>query len=102
MTVKMEQEDLEILNEFQDVSIKIKKLEEARDFIKDDVIEILEDYSLTKFEGDIGTISYTRASQSTGIDSKKLKAELPDIADQYAKVSSRKASLKFKINEVKE
>lgn len=95
----MEQEDLKILNEYQDIQHKLKILKVKADELKPDVIEIMEDYDLQKYEGDIGVISYTKQSSRTSIDSEKLKKDLPDVATKYSKVSVVKPGIRFKVIE---
>ncbi|TLQ49304.1 hypothetical protein FEZ33_01340 [Ruoffia tabacinasalis] len=89
-------EDELILNEFQDIGVKIKSLQDEQNLLKQDVIDILEDYELARYENNKGLISYSKASTRNSIDSAKLRKELPDVAEKYTKTSNVKASVRFK------
>lgn len=89
--------DLLILEDFQSIGIKIKDLQEEQNILKQDVIDIMEDYKLKKYENDHGVISYVGASTRNSIDSTRLKKELPEVADEYTKASNVKASVRFSV-----
>jgi predicted phage-related endonuclease len=42
-------------------------------------------------------VSYRKASTRTTLDSKKLKEELPDIYDEYSKISNVSSSISISV-----
>ena len=57
----------------------------------------MEANGIQKFECDELTITHVDAGTSERFDSKALKEELPDIYDQYVKITPVKSSIRLKI-----
>lgn len=76
-------EDLKLLAEVQ-ARVAAKK-EQIKKFI--------EDNGLASFKTNILNIKYTSATTTTSIDTTRLKREMPELAAQYSKVSSRASSV---------
>lgn len=72
-----------------------KKGEEMMAQIRDGFIDAMEKNGIKKFENDFIAITYVAPTTRTTIDSKKLKEELPDVAEKYSKTSQTKASLRI-------
>ena len=69
--------------EMQDAELR-RKLQEAMDA-----------HGIRSFENDLLKISYVEPTTKASIDSKKLKAELPEIAEKYTKISPVKGYVKI-------
>lgn len=69
------------------MDIKLKEVKEA-------LKTAMEKHNLENYEDDYIKVSYTKAYTKTQVDSKRLKAELPDIYDDYSKKSNVSSSIK--------
>lgn len=76
-----------------EVEIKEKQFRES-------LLEMMEKYGITSWKTDDGRIEATYKSATTRktIDSTRLKKELPDVAEEYSKVSDVKSSVALSIN----
>lgn len=73
-----------------------KKLLEVQDAeLRRQLQEAMDAHGVKSFENDILRISYVEPTTKTAIDSKRLKAELPEIADKYTKISAVKGYVKI-------
>jgi predicted phage-related endonuclease len=54
----------------------------------------MELHGVKKFESDVLNLTYIAATTATSVDSKKLKADHPEIYDECSKVSNKKAYVK--------
>lgn len=63
------------------------------------LMEAMEKNGVTKFENERIAITYVAPTTRTGINSVKLKKDLPQIAEQYTTTTNVKASLRITIKE---
>lgn len=87
------------LSIIENLEVQKKALDEQQKKMREVVKDSMEKYGITKFANEIMTITYTKATQRNSIDSKALKADLPDIAKKYTKSSPVAASIRVKLNE---
>lgn len=85
---KLEQRLVELLPYY----IEYKEVEEA---FRIAVKEQLESAGATKYSGSAFDVSYVGASTRTGLDTARLKAELPDIYQSYIKETSVSPTVKL-------
>ena len=80
---------------------EIKKLNELRDKYKKALIQEIEDRGFTKcsIKNELFTLSYKAPSTKETLDSKSLKADMPEIYDEYVKVSEVSSSISVKLKE---
>ena len=76
-----------------------KAAEEQRDEIKAAIMAAMEKNGVKTFETDHIKLTYVAPSTRSTIDTARLKKELPQVAEQYAKTSETKASLRITIKE---
>ena len=77
-----------------------KKVAEARAAeLRAALMQAMEANGVTSFENESIKITYVAPTTRTAIDSTKLKKELPEIAEKYAKTSNVKASLRITLKE---
>ena len=76
-----------------------KALEEEAKTIKQNIMSAMEQNGIKKIDNDFFTITYVEPTTRETIDSKKLKLEMPEIANQYTNISNVGASLRIKIKE---
>lgn len=76
---------------------KAKEIKEAEDALKAAILEEMESKGILSIKTEEMTISYVAPSDRESLDSKKLKAEKPDIYDEYVKISPVKSSVRVKL-----
>ena len=78
---------------------EIKILKERQDNYKEILLNLMEENDVKEI--DIPELKITRRFATTreSLDSKRLKAEQPDLYDEYCKISEVKGSITIKIKE---
>lgn len=76
---------------------KQKQMEAQRKEIEDRLLELMQAHDVKKYESDRIAITRVLSSTRTSIDSKKLKAEYPEIAAACEKTTTTKESIKITI-----
>lgn len=101
--VKYENNNLEVA---KDLIEEIKNFEALRiqmeikqKELKESLLEAMKKYNITNWQTEDGSIKavYRSASTRKTIDSARLKKELPDVAEEYSKVSDVKESVSLTI-----
>lgn len=87
----------DVLRAITDITVQKKKLEEQEKLMKKKLQEAMEQHGIKSFENEHVKFLYVAPTTKTTIDSKKLKEELPEIAQQYSKVSSVSASVRITV-----
>lgn len=79
------------------VENEIKKLKEMQDNYKEQLLKVMEENDILKIE--IPELTITRKAPTTRetLDSKALKADMPEIYDEYVKISDVKGSITIKV-----
>ena len=80
--------------EFEKMAKEIKAKE---DELKKAILTEMESKGIIKLETDELTISYVAATDRETFDSKKLRADNPDLYDEYIKISTVKPSVRIKL-----
>ena len=80
--------------EFEKMAKEIKTKE---DELKKAILTEMESKGIIKLETDELTISYVAATDRETFDSKKLRADNPDLYDEYIKISTVKPSVRIKL-----
>jgi predicted phage-related endonuclease len=77
---------------------RMKKQLEAKDkVVRQELQEAMDKYGIKKFENDILKVTYVEPTTRSTIDSKKLKEELPAIAEKYTKTTVVKGSVRIEV-----
>ena len=76
-----------------------KKLDEQEAELRTGLVEGMQKYGIKSFETDDLKITFKDAYQKSGIDSKKLKADYPDVYQAVYKPSNVKASVTVSLKE---
>lgn len=79
-----------------------KEAEEKLNLIKEALINAMEENGVKAFENDYFKITYVAPVEKSSIDSARLKKEQPEIAEQYTKTTSQKASVRITLKEQKD
>lgn len=87
----------EISKEIARNELLIKQLSDKQKEIKAGLLDAMEKAGIVKVENENLKVTYVAPSTQEKLDSKSLKAELPDIYNTYCKISDRSAYLKIEV-----
>lgn len=82
-------EMLEKIREYKVLKSTIDDLKQQQDSVKDEIIRVMTDYKLDTYEVDVFKVTYKDVT-TTGIDSKRLEKERPDLYEKYLKETTSK------------
>lgn len=85
------------LQEIRNFECEIAKIKEQNDILREKLLKAMEDFNIKSFENDYIKLTYIAPTTRESIDSKSLKANEPEIAKKYLKVSNIKASIKISV-----
>lgn len=80
---------------------QLKSLQERDQDMREQIKTAMRENDVKVFENDLIKISYKAPSQRVTIDTKKLKAELPELWEQYSQTTDVKDSISIKVKEQK-
>lgn len=86
-----------IANELIDIELMAKSLKERADVLKAEILAAMEKHNIVKVDTPSMLISYIAPTDRETLDTKALKAELPEIYDSYCKITPVKASIRIKV-----
>ena len=72
-----------------------KEVEAQNEILKAELLEAMKTQGIKSFENDALKITYIEPTTRETIDSKRLKEELPEIAEKYKKISKVKDSVRI-------
>ena len=89
----------EVVDKIVRVENEMKKLKEYQDNYKTILLEKMEEYDVKEI--DIPEMKITRKLPTTRetLDSKSLKKDMPEIYDEYVRISDVKSSVTIKVKE---
>jgi hypothetical protein len=87
----------DVLKAITDITVQKKKLEEQEKLMKEKLLQAMEEHGVKSFENAKVKFMYVAPTTRTTIDSKKLKADHPDIAKAYSKTSNISASVRITV-----
>lgn len=93
-TVLLNEDAAKKIAEFE---LQMKYYKAQQDELKAVILAEMEAKNIIKVDNDILTISYIASSDRETLDSKKLRADLPDIYDEYVKLTPVKSSIRIKV-----
>ena len=99
--VKLENGEFGLVKDAVDTIIsietEIKKLKEMQDNYKEVILKGMEENDILKI--DIPELTITRKAATTreSLDTKQLKADMPEIYDEYVKITDVKGSITIKV-----
>lgn len=86
-----------VMQKIADLDRQKKILDEQDKVVRKELQEAMDKYGIKKFENDILKVTYVEPTVRTTIDSKKLKEELPAVAEKYTKRSMVKGSVRIEV-----
>ena len=92
--------DVETSNKIAEFERQMKLIEEAENALKEAIKAEMEAKGILKVEDATNgmTISYIAPTSRETFDSKRFKADKPDMYDEYVKITPVKASIRIKID----
>ena len=99
--VKLENGEFGLVKDAVDTIIsietEIKKLKEMQDNYKEVILKGMEENDILKI--DIPELTITRKAATTRetLDTKQLRADMPEIYDEYVKITDVKGSITIKV-----
>ena len=90
----------DVSNKIAEFERQAKLIKEAEDALKEVIKAEMEARGILKVEDETNgmTITYVAPSCRETFDSKKFKADKPDMYDEYVKFSSVKSSIRIKLD----
>lgn len=85
------------LREIRDFEIQLTKLTEQKTILKEKLLKAMQEFNIKSFQNDYIKLTYIAPTTRESIDSKALKANEPEIAKKYLRVSEVKASVKVEV-----
>lgn len=73
------------------------KEKEDYDAFKRELLKAMEGNGITKIDTDTVTVSYIGATTRETFDSKAFKADMPELYDEYTKLSDVSPSIRIKV-----
>lgn len=86
-----------IMQKIAELDLQKKQLEAQDKVVRQELQEAMDKYGIKKFENDILKITYVEPTTRSTIDTKKLKEDLPAIAEKYTKRSVVKGSVRIEV-----
>lgn len=78
-----------------------KEVEERKKAIRATILNEMEQTGTISIDTEELAITYVAPTTKESFDSKKLRADKPDLYDEYVKISPVKASIRIKVKEEK-
>ena len=88
---------LAITQTIANISKQKEKLDAEDKKMREELQKAMEAYGVDNFENEHVKITHIGATTKTSVDSKKLKAELPDIYQKYSKISNVSGYVKITV-----
>ena len=76
---------------------KAKEVKDAEEKLKEAIKAEMAEKNIIKLDTEALTITYVAPTTRESLDSKTLKAELPDVYDAYVKITNVKDSIRVKV-----
>lgn len=84
------------LTEFEKEIGRLKSLEKEAKTLRDELLDLMEKTAMKKIETGNVIVTYVAPTSRTSIDSKRLQAEMPEIFEQYKKLTTTRGSVRIK------
>ncbi len=93
----MQTEAAAIIQGIADLTIQKKKLESQEKKMKEQLQKAMETYGVKSFENNCVKFTYVAPTMENRLDSKALKADLPEVAAKYTKQSPKAGYVKITV-----
>lgn len=94
--------DIEAGKKILELEVLAKQIKEAKEELKKGILREMEERGIIKLEDEVNglIINYIAETSRESFDTKKFKAENPDMYDEYVKMSTVEPSIRIKVKEV--
>lgn len=93
----MQTEAAAVIKGIAALTLEKKKIEDQEKEMRVQLVAAMEKYGVKSFENEDVKFIYVAPTSRTTIDSKALKADLPEVAAKYSKTSKVSASIKITV-----
>ena len=76
---------------------KAKKIKEAEEKLKMELLQAMERHGITKIESEEISVTYIAETDRETFDSKAFRADNPEEYDKYVRISTVKPSIRLKV-----
>lgn len=90
-------EALNLLSNIEKAEAQYKKIGEERDKFKAELLKLMEEHGVEKWENDIVSVTYIAPGVRSNVDSKKLLKVYPEVYSEVIKKSDVKSSIRIKL-----
>ena len=87
--------DVNVSYLLQQYELRIKAIEEIKQSYRNAIQEAMEKSGIDKFDNDFITVTYVAPTTRASLDTKRLKAEHPELYGEYLTESEVKASVRI-------
>ena len=95
--VPFQSKALTVMQQIADLDLQKKRLEAQDKEVRQKLKKLMDEYGVKSFENDILKVTFIDATVRATIDSKRLKEELPAVAEKYTKRSTVSASVRIEV-----
>lgn len=92
-----ESKALQVMQAIVDIDRQKKMLDAQDAEMRGQLQAVMDEYGIKNFENDILKITYIAPTTRETVDSKKLKADLPEVAAKYTKITQVKGSVRIQV-----
>lgn len=89
----------DVAKKIAEFELQMKYYKAQEDELKAAILAEMEAKNIIKLDNDFLTISYVAGSDRETLNSKQLRAELPDIYDAYVEIKPVKSSIRIKVKQ---
>lgn len=93
----MQEKSAMVIQAITDLVKQKKKIEDQEKAIKEKLMKAMEQYGVKKFDNDSVSFTYIAPTVENRLDSKSLKAEMPDVAAKYTKQTPKAGYVKVTV-----
>lgn len=93
----MQTEAAAVIKAIANLSVQKKQIEEQEKSMKEQLKVAMEKYGIKAFENEVVKFTYVAPTVENRIDSKALKADLPDVAAKYTKQNPKAGYVKITV-----
>ena len=87
----------EISSQIAEFERQVKSIKAQEETLKKAILKAMEDNNIIRLETDDITVSYVASTDRETLDSKSLRNDLPDIYDEYIRITKVKPSIRIKV-----
>lgn len=85
----------QVMEQLDQIEQYKREIEECWKSVQEQLIEVFKEHGIKRYESERVRITYIASHKSKRLDTKRLQAELPEVAEQYMKESETKETLKI-------